>query len=168
MFITVTHCSLQQRVKRVRVEWYAQGRRRMEACGHFPLCPVKKGATGAEVPFHHRCRSRQIFGVRRILPEFPQTCPKSFLGNFCLQIFSHKYHEDLIWCNIQNRSSCVFMQTLGIIIWNQTTLGTIFTQIFRASFLPGYSFCKAFAKIFSKSKLLGVRSPAPLLFMTVS
>jgi len=51
------------------------------------------------VPFHHRCSSRQIFGVRRILPEFPQTCPKSFLCNFCLQIFSHKNHEDLflVW-----------------------------------------------------------------------
>ena len=37
------------------------------------------------------------------------------------------------------------MQTLGAIFWSQTTLGAIFTRIFRA-----------FAQIFSKSKLLGV------------
>jgi len=61
----------------------------------FPPLPFQKRATGAEVPFHHRRRSRQIFGVRRMLPEFPQTCPKSFLWNFCIQIFSHKHHEDL-------------------------------------------------------------------------
>jgi len=35
------------------------------------------------------------FWVRRILPEFPRSCPKSFLYNFYLQIFSHKDHEDL-------------------------------------------------------------------------
>jgi len=28
------------------------------------------------------------------MPEFPQTCPKCFLFDFCLQIFSHKNHED--------------------------------------------------------------------------
>ena len=52
--ITVTHCSLQQRVKRVCVEWYAQWRGRMEAWrGHFPICPFKRWATGVEVPFHN-------------------------------------------------------------------------------------------------------------------
>ena len=54
MFITVKHCSLQQRVKRLCVEWYAQGRGRMEAWrGHFSLCPFKRGATGVEVPFQN-------------------------------------------------------------------------------------------------------------------
>jgi len=53
MFITVTHCSL-QRVKRVRVEKYVQGHRRMEAwLEHCRLCPFKRGASGAEVPFHN-------------------------------------------------------------------------------------------------------------------
>jgi len=53
MFITVTHCSL-QRVKRVRVEKYVQGHRRMEAWReHCRLCPFKRGATGAEVPCHN-------------------------------------------------------------------------------------------------------------------
>jgi len=53
MFITVTHCSI-QRVKRVLVEKYVQGHRRMEAwLEHCRLCPFKRGATGAEVPFHN-------------------------------------------------------------------------------------------------------------------
>jgi len=36
----------------------------------------------------------KFLGVRRILPEFSQTCPKSF-GRPCLQFFSLKDHEDL-------------------------------------------------------------------------
>jgi len=38
--------------------------------------------------------SGKFFGVRRILPEFSQTCPKRF-GRLCLQFFSLKDHEDL-------------------------------------------------------------------------
>ena len=45
--------SLQQRVKRVCVE-YAQEWRRMEAWwDHFPLCPFKRGAVVAKVSFHN-------------------------------------------------------------------------------------------------------------------
>jgi len=41
-FFTVTHCSLQQRVKLVRAEEYAQGRQRMEAWrGHCPFALSK-------------------------------------------------------------------------------------------------------------------------------
>ena len=56
----------------------------------------------AIVTHKHRCRSRQNFGVRRILPEFPQTCPKTF----CANIYSHKDHEYLVLGNLQKRSSC--------------------------------------------------------------
>jgi len=28
------------------------------------------------------------------LPEVPQTCPKRFLCDFSLQVFSHEHHED--------------------------------------------------------------------------
>ena len=47
------------------------------------LLPLQKSGNEAEMPFHHTCRSRQMCGVRRIFAEFPQTCPKSFLCNFC-------------------------------------------------------------------------------------
>jgi len=54
--------------------------------GYFPCCPSKSGATGSEVPFHHKCSSRQSFwGGEGSLPEFSQTSPKRFLCNFCLQ-----------------------------------------------------------------------------------
>jgi len=81
--------------------------------GPFPLCPFKRGATGAEVPLLHRCRSRQIFWVQRILPEFPQTCPKSFLCNLCLQIFSHKIMKTSFWCNLQKKIFMCFHVNLG-------------------------------------------------------
>jgi len=110
MFIAVTHCSLQQRVKRVRVEWYAQGRPRMEAWrGHLPLCPFKSGAIGSEVPFHHWCSSRQIFGRGEgSFPYISQTCPKSFLCNFAYKISPTNIILTFSWCDLQKRSSCVF------------------------------------------------------------
>ena len=74
--------------------------------GHFPLCLFKRVATGVEVHFYHRCRSRQIVRVLRILPELPQTCPKSLLCKFCPQIFSHKDMKTSFWCNF---SKTVFM-----------------------------------------------------------
>jgi len=52
--------------------------------------------------------------------------------------------KTFFWCDLQKRSPCVFLQTLGAIFWSQTTLGAIFTRIFRD-----------FAQIFRKSKLLG-------------
>jgi len=111
--------------------------------GSFPLCPFKRGATGAEVPFHHRCRSRQIFGVQRILPEFPQTCPKSFCAIYAYKFSPTKIMKTSFWCNLQKKVFMFFHANLGR---RQTTLDTISTRIFRA-----------FAQIFSKSKLLRVR-----------
>jgi len=95
----------------------------------------------------------------RIFPNFPEKC---FVQLFPTN-FLHKDHYDLFWCGLQNRSSCVFLQTLGTVFWSQATLGTIFTRIIRDV-----------AKIFSKSKLLGVclhpqpPPPTPLIFITAS
>ena len=85
------------------------------------------------------------------LPEFPQTFTKSFLCNYYLQILSHEDHENLVWCDLQKRSSCDFLQTFGTSFWSQARLGAIFTRIFRDV-----------AQIFSKSKLIGgALSPPP-------
>jgi len=92
-----------------------------------------------------------FWGCAGFLPEFSQTCPKRF-GRLCLHIFSLKDHEDLFRDDVQIRSSCVFLQTLGAILWNQTTLDAIFARIFR-HFAQIF---KDFARIFNKSKLLGV------------
>jgi len=76
----------------------------------------------------HRCRSRQILGgAKNFCPNFPKLARKVFV-RLCLQIFSHKDHEDLFRYELQKKFSCVFQQTLGAI----------------------------FAQIFDKSKLFGV------------
>jgi len=81
--------------------------------GHFPYCPFKWGATRAVVPFHHRCRSRQIFGVWRIFPEFPQNCPKSFCATFAYKFSSTRSWWPLFWCNLQKKVFMCFHVNLG-------------------------------------------------------
>jgi len=110
--------------------------------GDSPICLSKRGA---EVPFHQRCRSRHILGVG-FLPAYSQTCPKSYLCNFTCNFSPTKIVKTFFWCDLQKRSSCVFLQTSGAIFWSQATFGAIFTRIFRD-----------FAQIFSKSKRLGLR-----------
>jgi len=60
--------------------------------GTFPHLPFQKGVMEAEVPFHHRCTSGQIFGSAK---DFCPNLPKNFIVQFSLQIFFHKDHEDL-------------------------------------------------------------------------
>jgi len=63
--------------------------------GYSSLCPFKRGATGADVPFHDRFRSREIFGGRRIFARISPNFHEKLLCNFYLQMLSHKDHEDL-------------------------------------------------------------------------
>ena len=104
----------------------------VECCGS---CMVSTTGVGAG----------KILGVGRIFARIFQTCPKSF-GRLGLKNFPLKYHEDLYWDGLQTSSSCVCLQTLSAILWNQTRLGAIFARIF-----------KDLAQNFNKSKLLGVR-----------
>jgi len=98
----------------------------------------------------HKWRSRHILRVRRFLPEFPQTCPKSFLCDFCLQTFSHKDHKDVfsVWPPKE-----VFMCFFAKVGRHFLKSSTIFAQIFR-DFAQNF---RDFARIFNKSKLVGVR-----------
>jgi len=51
--------------------------------GHSSLCAFKRGATGTEVPFHRRFRSREIFGVAKdFCPTFPKLSGKVFCATF--------------------------------------------------------------------------------------
>jgi len=60
----------------------------------YPL-PFQKEAMEAEMPFHRRCRSRQIFGIAKdFCPNFPKLARKVFCA-ILPTIFSHKDHEDL-------------------------------------------------------------------------
>jgi len=54
--------------------------------------------------------------VRRIFAQISPNLPERSLCNFRLQIFSHNDHEDLFLMGYPKmRSSCVFLQTLGVI-----------------------------------------------------
>jgi len=93
-----------------------------------------------------------FWGCEGFLPNFSKLARK-VLGDFACKFFSLKDHEDHFWDDLQKRSSCVFLQTLGAILLNQTRLGAI---------LPGFSeilprFLRILPQIFNKSKLLGVR-----------
>jgi len=63
--------------------------------GAFYPLPFLKGTMETEVPFHHRCRNRQFVGnAKDFCQNFPKFARKVFV-QFCLQISSHKDHEDL-------------------------------------------------------------------------
>jgi len=99
MFITVTHCSL-QRVKRVRAEKYAQGRRRMESWRrHFLLCPFRRGQRWR---YHFiGVGAGKIWGCKGVLHEFPQTCPKSICATSVYKFSPTKIMKTFLWCDLQ-------------------------------------------------------------------
>jgi len=52
------------------------------------------------------------FFPERFLPACSQTCPKSYLCNFTCNFSPTKIINTFLWCDLQKRSSCVFLQTL--------------------------------------------------------
>jgi len=107
----------------------------------------------------HRCRSRQILGVQRILCQFPQTFPKNFCAtNFSLQKLSQK-HEDLFRGHTKNffwRKKVKFRRFL-------TQSVSLITQIeWKCRSICAWIF-RYFARIFDEPKLLRVRFHPQLL-----
>jgi len=114
----------------------------------FPLLPFQRGATGAEVPFHHCCRRRQSFEGTK---DFFQNIPK----------FPEKVFVQLLPTKI--------MKTLfGV---NSKKIFVFFCKPW-APFLPGFSeICPDFQQIKTFWGELGpTASPPPvqLLFKTLS
>jgi len=66
---------------------------------------------------------------------FPNLLEK-FLCDFCLQIFPQKDHEDLFWCDFQNKIFICFSANVGRNF--QTTFGHHFCLNFQG-FLPRFS-----------------------------
>jgi len=162
MFTAVTRCKRQQRVKSACRIICIDSPENGGMAGPSLLWPFKRGATGPEVTFIIGVEAGKLLGCK-ILPEFPQTCPKSFCPTFAYKFWPTKIMKTSFWYNLQNKVSCVFMQTLGAIFLSQTTLGAISTRIFRA-----------FAQIFRNQDFWGCACnpcpppPTPLLFITVS
>jgi len=75
---------------------------------------------------------RMIFS--RISPKLPE---KFFVQLLPTKFLPQRSLKTLFWCDLQKRSSCVFLQTFGAIFWSQATFGGILTQIFSKSNLWG-------------------------------
>ena len=74
---------------------------------------LSKGGNGCGGAFHHRGRSRQIFGSEKdFCPNSPSLPEKSYV-QFCLQIFSNKDHEDIFWCDLQKMVFVCFCANFG-------------------------------------------------------
>jgi len=139
MFIAVTRCSLQQRVKSVRVEIHrdAGGWRHGEDISHSVLS--KEGQRRRRSYFIMGVGAGKFLGCEGFCPNFTKLTRKVFCATFACTFSPTKIIKISFWCNLQKKSSCVFMQTLGAIFWSQTTLGANFSRLFRA-----------FVQIFSK------------------
>jgi len=72
----------------------------------------------------------KFLGFEGFLPEFSQTCPKSF-GRLCPQIFSLKDHEDLFWDDLRKRVFMCFSANIGHHFMKSIKV--------RAPFLSGFS-----------------------------
>jgi len=72
---TVTHCSLQQRVKKLRVDMHRDARGWMHGGGIAPLT-FPKVATGMEVPFHN-----SIIGNFMVYQDRPETNLSQLFGH---------------------------------------------------------------------------------------
>jgi len=98
MFITVTNCSLQQRVKRVRVNNMHRDAGRW-IHGNHPYVLSKEKQRGRRCLFHHRFRSRHIFGVtKEFCPNFPKLPQKVFCATFSYKLSPQRsLRPFLVW-----------------------------------------------------------------------
>ena len=95
-------------------------------------------------------RAGTFWCCEEFLPEFSQTCPKSFSAALPTNFLLQRSWRSFFGMNTTKRSSWVFLQKLG----------AIFSRIFGDC----AQIFKDFARIFDKSKLWGVlESPAPRL-----
>ena len=100
----------------------------------------------------------KFLGVRRIFAWISPNLHEMFLCDVAYKFSPTKIMKTLFWYDLQKRSSLYFSANVGRHFWNQTTLGPIFARVIRD-----------FARIFDKTKLLGVRlHPHPLQHWVIS
>jgi len=79
----------------------------------IPLSFQKGSNGGGQMPFHYKFRSMGIFGAANdFFPNFPKLSRKVFCATFIYK-FSPTKIMKTFWCDLQKRSSCDFLQTLG-------------------------------------------------------
>jgi len=122
MFITVTNYSL-QRVKRVRVNNMHRDAGRWRHGGAFiPLSFQKRSNGGWGAFFIIGLGAGTFLGLRRIFARISPNFPEVFCATFSYKLSSQRSLRPF-WCDLQTRSSCVFLQTLGAVFWSQATKG---------------------------------------------
>jgi len=127
--------------------------------GYLSLCPFKRGATGAEVPFHHKFKSREIFGVAK---DFCPNIPKLSRNVFCAT-FTYKFSPTKIMKTFFGVTSFMrFSANLGRHFLKSSKVGRHFQADFQEC-CPDFQQIKTFR---------GAPDPqlqqAPLFFITVS
>jgi len=110
----------------------------MDCCGSCMLSTIGVGAG-------------KFLGLRRILPEFSQTCPKSF-GRLCLQFFPSKIMKTFLGWPPKKVFVCL-SANVGRHFMKSNKVARLFSRIFK-DFAQIF---KDFARIFNKCKILGVR-----------
>jgi len=87
------------------------------------------------------------------------------LFDFSLQIFPHKDHKDLFWCDVQKKRSCVFLWFWRIEVKGWAQFGPDFRQIitFVDALAPPASYTTAIVAVCSGRKTL--RNNVLSLFM---
>jgi len=131
--------------------------------GHFSLCPFKRGAIGAEVPFHW-CRSRKILGCEEFCPNFSKLARKVFCATFAYKFSSTKITKTYFWCNLQKKVFMCFYANLGRHFLKSYNIGHHFYPHFQG-------FCQDFQQIKTIGGALTTPAlplPTPLIFITVS
>jgi len=99
----------------------------------------------------------KFLSVRRIFSRISPNFSEKRLGR---SLCEHFLKQNFFWDDLQKRGFHMILQKLVGIFSNQTTLGAIFSQIFRdfaRIFTDFAQISKYFARIFTKSKHLGVR-----------
>ena len=127
----------------------------------------------------HRCRGAgKILGVRKILPEFRQTYTKSFpvFEQIFVWIFPPTHTMNAFRDSIREKGLHVILHTLGASFSKSHNVGHHFCphfQVVSPDFQVLANIFVDFARIFDKSKLLGVclhppapPPPTPLMLLT--
>jgi len=129
--------------------------------GHSSLCTFKREATGAEVPFHHRFRSRQSFGYAKdFCPNFPKL-PEKFCVTFAYKFSPTKIIKTFFGVTSKKVFMC-FSAKLGRYFFKVKQRWASFLRWF-SGMLPRFPANQNFWGC-----AYTLCTPPPLLFITVS
>jgi len=83
--------------------------------GTFLPMRLQNEAMEAEVLFITGVGAGKFLRVQRIFDRIFPNLTETFCEHFAYKFYPTKIMKSFFWCELQKRSSCVFMQTLGVI-----------------------------------------------------